>query len=67
MKIPRYPLRLSHIAKSAIWGGQRLSSEWHKSGRESATVAESWELCVRPDAVSVVEQLHRRAAELEKE
>lgn len=52
MKIQRYPLRLCPLAKSAIWGGQRLSSEWHKGGER---VAESWELCVRLSAVSVIE------------
>ena len=41
-----YPLKLSPVAKSAIWGGQRLKSEWRKPS-DLDTVAETWELTVR--------------------
>lgn len=41
-----YPLKLSPVAKSAIWGGQRLRSEWHKPS-DLSVVAETWELTVR--------------------
>lgn len=42
----RYPLRLTYIAKAAIWGGRRLALEWGKNG-DGDNVAETWELSVR--------------------
>ncbi len=41
-----YPLKLSPVAKGAIWGGQRLRAEWHKP-TDLDVVAETWELTVR--------------------
>ena len=50
----KYPLKLSHIAKTAIWGGNTLKEEWGKSC-EFKMLAESWELTVRENAVSTIE------------
>lgn len=43
----KYPLRLDYIAKSAIWGGARLSERWNKRS-DGENIAETWELSVRP-------------------
>lgn len=42
----RYPMWLSPISKSAVWGGCRLQKEWGKTA-ERLPLAESWELSVR--------------------
>lgn len=42
-----YPLKLSYITKTALWGGTRLRREWHKNS-EFPVISESWELSVRP-------------------
>ena len=49
-----YPLKLSPVAKSAIWGGQRLKSEWRKPS-DLDTVAETWELTVREKENNIVQ------------
>ena len=49
-----YPLKLSPVAKSAIWGGERLKTEWHKPS-DLDTVAETWELTVREKENNVVQ------------
>ena len=49
----RYPVKIQHIAKSAIWGGQRLKLEWGKSG-DGENIAETWELSVRPNEMGTV-------------
>ncbi len=41
-----YPLKLSSVTKSPIWGGTRLIRDWGKAS-EAPTVGESWELTVR--------------------
>lgn len=48
-----YPLRISGVLKSPIWGGKRLLTEWNKHS-DRASVGESWELTVRRDEMSVV-------------
>ena len=50
----KYPMKLNYIAKSAIWGGSVLSSEWGKRG-DGENVAETRELSVRPGEVSVIQ------------
>ena len=50
----KYPLKLSYIAKSAIWGGQTLVREWQKRGT-GENIAETWELSVRPKEMAVIE------------
>ena len=41
-----YPLKLAHVAKAAIWGGERLRRNWGKQS-DLPCVAETWELTVR--------------------
>ena len=41
-----YPLKLAHVAKAAIWGGERLRRDWGKHA-DLPCVAETWELTVR--------------------
>ncbi len=43
----RYPLQLDYIAKSAIWGGDQLITDWGKQTK-GENLAEAWELSVRP-------------------
>ena len=49
----RYPLKLSYTAKTAIWAGTRLKTEFGKVS-EHQTVSESWELSVRDDEMATV-------------
>ena len=49
-----YPLSLSGVTKSPIWGGTRLPREWNKSAYDGDTVGESWELTVRQKEMSTV-------------
>ena len=42
----KYPLKLDCVAKSAIWGGNRLRESWNKQG-DGENIAETWELTVR--------------------
>lgn len=49
-----YPLFLSGVTKSPIWGGTRLPLEWNKCSPASSTVGESWELTVRQKEMSAV-------------
>lgn len=50
----RYPLKLTYIAKSAIWGGSRLALEWGKQG-DGDNIAETWELSVREKEMAYIE------------
>ena len=50
----RYPLFLQPIAKTALWGGDRLLRDWHKTS-DGDTLAESWELSVRPKETCTVQ------------
>ncbi len=50
----KYPLRLSYLAKDAIWGGTRLKERYGKDNN-SDRLAETWELSCRPGDVSVIE------------
>ena len=49
----RYPLQLSSVVKSPIWGGTRLISAWGKEA-PAGTAGESWELTVRKNEKSMV-------------
>ena len=49
----RYPLKLSYIAKNAIWGGKKLMNEWGKQSTDDA-IAETWELSVREREMATV-------------
>ncbi len=48
-----YPLKLTPATRSPIWSGKRLRAEWGKMS--DTDIGESWELCVRRDAVNTVE------------
>ena len=50
----RYPLKLSYIAKSAIWGGTTLSEDWGKLPNGD-NIAETWELSVREKEMATIE------------
>ena len=50
-----YPLFLSGVTKSPIWGGMRLPREWNKCAPDGGTVGESWELTVRQKEMSIVQ------------
>ena len=49
-----YPLKLKYYAKTALWGGDRLKTEWGKPC-DFDKLAETWELTVRPEAANVIE------------
>ena len=49
----KYPLKLSYISKSAIWGGTRLMEQWNKLPNGDC-IAETWELSVRPKEMATV-------------
>ena len=49
----KYPLKLSYITKTALWGGTRLKTDFNKAS-EYDTVSESWELSVREKEMSTV-------------
>ncbi len=48
-----YPLKLSYIDKTALWGGDTLKREYNKPSRHEK-LSETWELSVRPDAVNKI-------------
>lgn len=50
-----YPLFLSGVTKSPIWGGTRLPNEWNKHALDGGTVGESWELTVRSKEMSMIQ------------
>lgn len=49
-----YPLFLSGVTKSPLWGGTRLPREWNKCSPDGGIVGESWELTVRKKEMSTV-------------
>ena len=51
--IKPYPMKLSPVLKSALWGGTRLPTRWGK-GEQGTSVAESWELSVRRQEQNVI-------------
>ncbi len=50
----RYPFRLSSVQKSPVWGGTKLLTDRGKRS-DSPTVGESWELTVRKNENSMIE------------
>ena len=50
-----YPLLLSGVTKSPIWGGTRLPREWNKTAPDGGTVGESRELTVRQKEMCTVQ------------
>lgn len=51
---PLYPLRFEPILRRYLWGGRRLAEALGKPLGEGDDYAESWEVCDRGDAQSVV-------------
>ena len=49
-----YPMKLRPVLKDIIWGGVRLAGEY-KKGAPGQRIAESWELCVHPNGVNIIE------------
>ncbi len=49
----KYPLKLTYIAKNAIWGGKKLMNEWGKQSSDDA-IAETWELSVRDREMAII-------------
>ena len=49
-----YPLKLSYVTKSPLWGGRRLLDSWGLKA-PSQTVGEAWMLTVRDGEMSAIE------------
>jgi mannose-6-phosphate isomerase len=47
----RYPLKLTYTAKTALWAGTRLKSEYGKE-TDLQKISETWELSVRDDEMA---------------
>lgn len=52
--LPLYPMHISYVAKSPIWGGYELAARYGKRAA-APTIGETWELTVRDDEMSVIE------------
>lgn len=50
----KYPLKLTYIDKTAIWGGSYLKEEYNKTSSYDR-LAETWELSVREKDTSIIE------------
>ena len=48
-----YPMLMEPVARSIIWGGHKLKDKYNKQA-PFESIAESWELCCRDDAVSKI-------------
>jgi mannose-6-phosphate isomerase len=51
---PLYPLRFQPIYRRYVWGGRRLETAVGKTLPPGDDYAESWEICDRPEAQSIV-------------
>ncbi len=49
----KYPLKLTYTAKTALWAGKRLASEFGKRSPFD-TISETWELSVRDDEMAKI-------------
>ena len=49
-----YPLTFHPQFKERLWGGRRLAGLFGKDLPPGAVIGESWEICDRPEAVSIV-------------
>lgn len=49
-----YPLTFRPIYQDRVWGGQRLADVFGRELPAGRVIGESWEVCDRPDAASVV-------------
>ena len=50
----KYPMKLRPVPKEILWGGDRLKKRYNKEA-PFAKLAESWELTVRDDGMSVID------------
>ena len=50
----RYPIKLSPLTKTALWGGRRLRDDF-RIASEHDTVSEAWVLSLRPGDENVIE------------
>ena len=48
----RYPLKLTAVNKSILWGGTRLAEAY---GKGEGKIAEAWELAVHPEGICRIE------------
>ena len=51
--LPLYPMHISYVAKSPIWGGKTLSARYGKHA-DAPIIGETWELTVRDGEMSVI-------------
>ena len=52
--LTKYPMKLRPVTKQAIWGGTKLIDSYYKTAPFDK-IAESWELTVREDGMSVID------------
>ncbi len=52
--LKKYPMKLRPVTKEILWGGNRLKERYHKTAPFDK-LAESWELTVRPDGMSIID------------
>jgi len=52
--LKKYPMKMRPITKEALWGGDKLKKNYHKIA-DFSKLAESWELTVRSDGMSIIE------------
>ena len=51
-----YPLKLSYVTKSPLWGGTRLLDRWGiEAPANQSTIGEAWMLTVREKDMSVIQ------------
>lgn len=50
----KYPLKLKPVSKNALWGGDTLIKQYGKTS-DADTLAESWELTLHAEGMSVIE------------
>ncbi len=50
----KYPMKLRPVSKEILWGGKRLKERYNKTA-PFEKLAESWELTVRDDGMSVID------------
>lgn len=52
--LKKYPMKLRPVTKEILWGGDRLKQRYHKHA-DFDKLAETWELTVRPDGMSIID------------
>ena len=50
----KYPLKLKSVTKNALWGGRKLIEDYGKLS-DRKTLAESWELTLHAEGMSIIE------------